>query len=168
MANQPKPPPRPEPPKPPPPKPPGQPPGAPPGAPPAAQHTTQQARDQERHDEHEHDDRYEDDDATLDRLKGRDKTGQIPGTPLTPPEGHDHREPAPGEPGGPSGGGGTMADEPVHTIADEQRERSQVLMDKGVETVKAEHDERTEEERRSRPVPGVQHRPIEEHEAGRR
>lgn len=155
MANQPKPAPKPE------PKPQPK-----PG--PAAEHTTAHARERELEQEREDDDRYEDDDTTLDRLKGRDKTGQIPGTPLTPPEGHDHREPAPGEPGGPSGGGGTTDDEPVRTIADEQRERSAELQDRGVERVKAEHDERTEEDKRSKPVPGVQHRPVEEHEAGRR
>jgi hypothetical protein len=127
-----------------------------------------QGRAQERDDEIDNDDRYEDDDDTLDRIKGRDKTGKIPGTPLTPPEGHDHREPAPGEPGGPSGGGGLAPGEPVRTIADEQRERSAELQDRGVERVKAEHDERSEEDKRSRPVPGVSHRPIEEHETGRR
>jgi hypothetical protein len=34
------------------------------------------------------------------------------------------------------------ADPPVRTIADEQRERSQMVQDKGVETVKAEQDQR--------------------------
>jgi hypothetical protein len=148
MANQPKPPPRPEPPKPQP----------KPGQPPAAQ----------RRQPDEDDDRYEDDDDTLDRLKGRDKTGKIPGTPLTPPEGHDHREPAPGEPGGPSSGGGLEAGEPVRTIADEQRERSAELQDRGVERVKQDNDERTEDERRSTPVQGVAHRPVEPHETSRR
>jgi hypothetical protein len=155
MANQPKPPPKPEPPKPQP----------KPGQPAAA---SPQGRAQERDDELDNDDRYEDDDDTLDRLKGRDKTGKIPGTPLTPPEGHDRREPAPGEPGGPSGGGGLAPGEPARTIADEQRERSAELQDKGVETVKAEHDERSEEDKRSKPVPGVSHRPIEPHETSRR
>jgi colicin import membrane protein len=92
---------------------------------------------------------------------------KMPGTPTTPPEGHSHAEPAPGQPGGPSRGA-ELAQEPLHTIADEQRRRSQELMDKGVETVKAEHDERSEEDKQSRPVTGVAHRPIEPHETSRR
>ena len=40
--------------------------------------------------------------------------------PQVPPEGHDHAEPGPGEPGGPSSPG----DPSMRTIAEEQRERS--------------------------------------------
>jgi translation initiation factor IF-2 len=94
-----------------------------------------------------------------DHDRGRDKTGNIPGTPYTPPEGHDHREPGPGEPGGPSGGAldrGAPTPPPVRTIADEQRERAEEVMKAGVEGWKAERDERTDEERAgNRQVPGV-------------
>jgi hypothetical protein len=61
-----------------------------------------------------------------------------------------------------------LEDEPARTIADEQRERSAELQDKGVERVKEEGDQRDPEDRRSRPVTGVSHRPIEPHETARR
>jgi hypothetical protein len=100
-----------------------------------------------------HDERHDpgpDRDRAVDR-----RTGQIPGTPYTPPEGHDHREPGPGEPGGPGGRslqGGNPAP-PARTIADEQRERSEELQRAGVERQKAAHDERTGNEPKQ--VPGV-------------
>ena len=85
--------------------------------------------------------------------RGRDRrTGEIPGTPYTPPEGHDHREPGPGEPGGPGRGGADLAP-PPRTIADEQRERSDRMASHGVERHKADHDERTGNEPKQ--VPGV-------------
>lgn len=97
--------------------------------------------------------------------RGRDKTGKIPGTPWTPPEGHDHAEPAPGEPGGISGPAPSEEGEgegeenppppPVHTIADEQRMRSAEVQKAGVSKWVEEHDERTTEERQPRQVPGV-------------
>jgi len=51
--------------------------------------------------------------------------------------------------------------EPVKTIADEQRERSEEIAREGVEAWKAKHDERTEEEKKGRPVTGVPHRPVD-------
>jgi hypothetical protein len=45
-------------------------------------------------------------------------------------------------------------DPPVRTAADEQRERSEELQAKGVETVKAEQDERDPADK-ARQVPGV-------------
>ena len=53
------------------------------------------------------------------------------------------------------------APEPVKTIADEQRERSDEIAREGVEAWKAKHDERTEEEKKGRPVTGVPHRPVD-------
>jgi hypothetical protein len=41
----------------------------------------------------------------------------------------------------------TQPDPPVRTAADEQRERSQDIQDKGVEAVKAAHDERDPKDR---------------------
>ena len=155
MANQPKPAPRPEPPK-PAPKP-DQPPNQPhPGGQPSPKPGDRQA---------EHGERPLDDDDTgylhderndpgpeHDRARDR-RTGEIPGTPYTPPEGHDHREPGPGEPGGPGKPGGPGAAPATRTIADEQRERSDRMAAHGVEQHKAEHDERTGNEPRQ--VPGV-------------
>lgn len=88
----------------------------------------------------------------------KDQRGELPpGTPWTPPEGHDHAEPAPGQPGGATSPPPKEAAEPppVHTIADEQRMRSAEVQAQGVEPWKQAHDERTEEERRPRQVPGV-------------
>jgi hypothetical protein len=51
--------------------------------------------------------------------------------------------------------------EPVKTIADEQRERSEEIAREGVEAWKAKHDERTEEEKKGRVVTGVAHRPVD-------
>lgn len=119
---------------------------------------------QRRAGEHEHGERELDEDDTgllhderndpgPDHDRGRDKrTGEIPGTPYTPPEGHDHREPGPGEPGGPGRAGADLAP-PPRTIADEQRERSDRMASQGVERHKAEHDERTGNEPKQ--VPGV-------------
>ena len=53
------------------------------------------------------------------------------------------------------------APEPVKTIADEQRQRSDEIAREGVEAWKAKHDERTEEEKKGRPVTGVPHRPVD-------
>jgi hypothetical protein len=89
--------------------------------------------------------------------RGRDRrTGEIPGTPYTAPEGHDHREPGPGEPGGPGRAGADLAP-PPRTIADEQRERSDRYATQGVEHVKGAHDERAAGDRaaNTRQVPGV-------------
>lgn len=44
---------------------------------------------------------------------------------------------------------------PVETIADEQRKRSEEMASMGVEQWKAEHDERTEEEKAGKQVTGV-------------
>jgi hypothetical protein len=44
---------------------------------------------------------------------------------------------------------------PVQTIADEQRERSEEMAREGVEKWKERHDQRSEEDRQSRPVSGV-------------
>jgi hypothetical protein len=44
---------------------------------------------------------------------------------------------------------------PVQTIADEQRERSEEIAREGVEKWKERHDQRSEEDRRMRPVTGV-------------
>ena len=57
--------------------------------------------------------------------------------------------------------------ESVRTIADEQRERSDEMAAKGVEAWKAEHDERSADEKQPKVVPGVAHRPVEAHEARR-
>ena len=57
--------------------------------------------------------------------------------------------------------------EPVKTIADEQRERSDEMAAKGVDAWKAEHDERSADEKQPKVVPGVSHRPVEAHEARR-
>lgn len=126
--------------------------------------------------------RDERDDPGPDRGRGRDKTGKIPGTPWTPPEGHDHAEPAPGEPGGvgapqPAEGGGeggeggrsdqAPAPPPVHTIADEQRARSAEVQKAGMQKWVEEHDDRLKPGYEAPPaqVPGVAaHRP-EAHEA---
>lgn len=43
----------------------------------------------------------------------------------------------------------------VRTVADEQRERSEQIAGEGVEKWKAEHDERSEEDKKSHQVPGV-------------
>jgi hypothetical protein len=51
--------------------------------------------------------------------------------------------------------------EPVKTIADEQRERSEEIQREGVEAWKAKHDERTEDEKKGRVVTGVAHRPVD-------
>ena len=56
---------------------------------------------------------------------------------------------------------------PVKTIADEQRERSDEMAAKGVDAWKAEHDERSADEKQPKVVPGVSHRPVEAHEARR-
>ena len=45
---------------------------------------------------------------------------------------------------------------PVKTVADEQRERSEEMQREGVEAWKAAHDERSEEERQPKQVPGSQ------------
>jgi hypothetical protein len=52
------------------------------------------------------------------------------------------------------------ADKPVQrevtrTVADEQRERSDDIARKGVEQWKAEHDSRTDEEKKPHQIPGV-------------
>ena len=44
-----------------------------------------------------------------------------PGTPTTPPEGHDRREPAPGEPGGPTAGHYPMPDEPKPEVRQDHK-----------------------------------------------
>ena len=44
---------------------------------------------------------------------------------------------------------------PVRTIADEQRERSAEIQAQGVESWKAEHDERSEEDKKPHQVRGV-------------
>jgi hypothetical protein len=51
--------------------------------------------------------------------------------------------------------------EPVKTIAEEQRERSEEIQREGVEAWKAKHDERTEDEKKGRVVTGVAHRPVD-------
>ena len=56
---------------------------------------------------------------------------------------------------------------PVKTIADEQRERSDAMAAEGIDAWKAEHDERTADEKQPKVVPGVAHRPVEAHEARR-
>jgi hypothetical protein len=43
---------------------------------------------------------------------GRDDDSEYPGTPTTPPEGHDERQPGVGEPGGPTAGHYPMPGEP--------------------------------------------------------
>jgi hypothetical protein len=55
---------------------------------------------------------------------------------------------------------------PVKTIADEQRERSEEMQGEGMQAWKDEHDERDPDEK-PKTVPGVQHRPVEEHETQR-
>lgn len=49
----------------------------------------------------------------------------------------------------------TPEPQPPMTIAEEQRARSDAIAREGVEKWKAEHDERTEEEKAGRQVPGV-------------
>lgn len=49
----------------------------------------------------------------------------------------------------------------VKTIADEQRERSAEIERQGVEEWKAERDERTEEDKQGRQVPGVRSPQVE-------
>jgi hypothetical protein len=177
MANQPKPAPKPE------PKPapkPGQPPASQPNQPHPGQDNPnpQRRAGEHEHGEHERDkqgDRQSDhgereltdDDTGLlhderndpgpEHDRGRDwRTGEIPGTPYTAPEGHDHREPGPGEPGGPGRAGADLAP-PPRTIADEQRERSDRYATQGVEHVKSAHDEREPGDRaaNTKQVPGV-------------
>jgi hypothetical protein len=53
---------------------------------------------------------------------------------------------------------------PARTIADEQRERSEEMLKQGVDAWKAEHDERSADEK-PKVVPGVSHRPVEAYEA---
>jgi hypothetical protein len=81
------------------------------------------------------------------------------------PEEYDEPEPAP------------PADEPpqreppppARTIADEQRERSEEIQRKGVEAWKAEHDQRSDEDKTSKPVPGATQTKVEASELrGRR
>jgi hypothetical protein len=59
--------------------------------------------------------------------------------------------------------------EPVHTIADEQRARSEEIQRMGVTAFMAQFDTR-DPEAQQQPVPGVQHRKVEEYETrgGRR
>ena len=59
--------------------------------------------------------------------------------------------------------------EPVHTIADEQRQRSEDMQRMGVTAYMAQFDTR-DPEAQQQTVPGVQHRKVEEHETrtGRR
>ena len=138
MANQPKPPPKPE------PKPaprPGQPASQPPNQP--------QPHPQPKPGEHEHGDEREHDERNDPGSYAAPGDRDIPGTPYSAPEGHDHREPGPG---GPARQTGYVAPA-TRTIADEQRERSATLASQGVERVKAEHDERKGDERKQ--VPGV-------------
>jgi hypothetical protein len=57
--------------------------------------------------------------------------------------------------------------EPLHTIADEQRARSEEMQRMGVTAYMAQFDTRDPDEK-PKPVPGVQHRKVEDYEAGRR
>jgi hypothetical protein len=59
--------------------------------------------------------------------------------------------------------------EPLHTIADEQRQRSEEMQRMGVTAYMAQFDSR-DPEAQQQTVPGVQHRKVEEYEArtGRR
>jgi hypothetical protein len=59
--------------------------------------------------------------------------------------------------------------EPLHTIADEQRARSEEIQRMGVTAYMAQFDTR-DPEAQQQSVPGVQHRKVEEHETrtGRR
>lgn len=67
------------------------------------------------------------------------------------------KPPKPPKPGEPDQGPvePPVAAPPVTTIADEQRARSREIAAMGVEKWKAEHDERTEEEKAGKQVPGV-------------
>ena len=85
----------------------------------------------------------------------RDQRDHLPpGTPYTAPEGHEFRNPGPGEPGGPSAGAAGSMDPPVRTIADEQRARSEDMEAEGMQAWNDQHDER-DPDRRPKQVPGV-------------
>ena len=107
--------------------------------------------------------------SPLQRDEAAEQGYDRPGTPFAPAEGHDRRNPGPGEPGGPTAGGGGIAAEPVPTIADEQRQRSEDMQRMGVTAYMAQFDTR-DPEAQPQTVPGVQHRKVEEHETrtGRR
>ena len=61
---------------------------------------------------------------------------------------------------------GAAAEPPVRTIADEQRERSDEIAAMGTDAWVKAHDER-DPEAKPKAVAGVQHRPVEAHEARR-
>ena len=61
---------------------------------------------------------------------------------------------------------GAAAEPPVRTIADEQRERSDEIAAMGTAAWVEAHDER-EPDAKPKAVAGVQHRPVEAHEARR-
>ena len=95
----------------------------------------------------------------------RDQRDHLPpGTPYTAPEGHEFRNPGPGEPGGPSAGAAGSMEPPVRTIADEQRARSEAMQAEGMQAWNDQHDER-DPNAKQKVVPGIQHRPVEDHEA---
>jgi hypothetical protein len=86
--------------------------------------------------------------------------------PLPPPTGRGPAEPDNSLPEPPVEGGEL---EPVHTIADEQRQRSEDIQRMGVTAYMAQFDTR-DPEAIQQTVPGVQHRKVEEYEVrtGRR
>ena len=107
----------------------------------------------------DHDYRDRDDTHGAKRHSGpealRDQRDHLPpGTPYTAPEGHEFRNPGPGEPGGPSAGAAGSMDPPVRTIADEQRARSEAMEADGMQAWSDQHDER-DPDRQPKQVPGV-------------